>query len=84
MKTLSKMETKKKFDDDGSIVMNPSDLNNHHRDHYGDNDSDVDKANHKFEKLSESEYNDYVRRRKRKKKLQQQNPVVATEFSGKY
>jgi len=51
------METKKKFDDDG-IVINPSDLN-HHRDFEGD--SDIDKPNHKFEKLSESEYNDYVR-----------------------
>ncbi len=73
------METKKKIDDD-AIVINPSDLN-HHRDFEGD--SDIDKPNHKFEKLSESEYNDYVRRRKRKKRLQQQSPV-ATEFAGKY
>ena len=33
-----------------------------------DLDNDLDRSNKKFEHLSESEYNDYVRRRRRRKK----------------
>jgi hypothetical protein len=66
------------------LTLNPSDLN---KIQDCDPDGDIDKSlldkNNKFGHLSESEYNDYVRRRKRKRKQLPEHRTVSPDFTGK-
>ena len=77
--TQNTIEHKKAAD----LALNPSKLN---KIQDCDPDSDLDKSlmdkNNKFGHLSESEYNDYVRRRKRKKKQLPEYRTVSPDFTG--